>query len=327
MKKKRKRRRKRKSKKKDISWTNLLTSSHDFNSTHSSGNIRPFIVAHRGFSMVRPENSEQAIRDAASLGADAIEVDIQVTKDGIPILLHDSTLKRTTITHCPSKVDDLLYEEILLLDVGDGNPPPTLKRVLEVTHLPFILDLKVFSQEDISAVMRVLQEENAFKRVYVQSPRADVLEKLPTNVKKMVLFEPCIDMTNSCTVAQRATRCMMAKPLCQSLLSMAMLLVQNEACLTLHNRTNQEQSSKKCGFGMNVYVHDFDPSFVKRALCYGRSDLGIDVAFGWTVNTEHTARIAFGIGMDGIVTDTPEAVQWRDRWLRKPTVCLEPQMF
>src|SRR3990172_9502415 len=54
------------------------------------------IIAHRTCPKHAPENSLQGIRKAAELAADAVEVDVQRTLDGVPILMHDRTLRRTT---------------------------------------------------------------------------------------------------------------------------------------------------------------------------------------------------------------------------------------
>ena len=54
------------------------------------------IIAHRGASDRRPENTMSAFRQAVTDGADAIETDVQLSKDGVPVLIHDTLLKRTT---------------------------------------------------------------------------------------------------------------------------------------------------------------------------------------------------------------------------------------
>jgi glycerophosphoryl diester phosphodiesterase len=56
----------------------------------------PAIIAHRTLPLDAPENSLAGIRRAAELGADAVEVDVRLTRDGTPVLLHDALLLRTT---------------------------------------------------------------------------------------------------------------------------------------------------------------------------------------------------------------------------------------
>ena len=63
---------------------------------------RTIVTAHRGFSGRYPENTLTAMREAIRAGADIIEFDLRPTADGIPVLLHDPTLDRTSNAHgCP----------------------------------------------------------------------------------------------------------------------------------------------------------------------------------------------------------------------------------
>jgi glycerophosphoryl diester phosphodiesterase len=57
---------------------------------------RPWVIAHRGDSAHRPENTLEAARRAHERGADAWEFDVQLTRDAVPIVIHDETLARTT---------------------------------------------------------------------------------------------------------------------------------------------------------------------------------------------------------------------------------------
>ena len=56
----------------------------------------PTIHAHRGASAVAPENTLAAFRRAIQMGAEALEMDLQLTRDGQVVVLHDATLDRTT---------------------------------------------------------------------------------------------------------------------------------------------------------------------------------------------------------------------------------------
>ena len=59
------------------------------------------VIGHRGAAGLAPENTLESIETALSAGADAVEIDVRVTDDGVPILLHDSTLDRTTSARGP----------------------------------------------------------------------------------------------------------------------------------------------------------------------------------------------------------------------------------
>jgi glycerophosphoryl diester phosphodiesterase len=69
---------------------------HRFLEMLAGSRRRPAIVAHRGDSFHAPENTLEAARMAYEAGAEAWEFDVQLTRDGVPILLHDSSLRRTT---------------------------------------------------------------------------------------------------------------------------------------------------------------------------------------------------------------------------------------
>ena len=56
----------------------------------------PQLVAHRGYSLRYPENTLLAIEQAFIAGACYVECDVQLTQDGVPVLLHDNNLQRTT---------------------------------------------------------------------------------------------------------------------------------------------------------------------------------------------------------------------------------------
>ncbi|MFM9959889.1 MAG: glycerophosphodiester phosphodiesterase family protein [Planctomycetaceae bacterium] len=101
---------------------------------------RPEIIAHRGASADAPENTLAAIRLAWQQGADAAEIDIQLTADGQLVAIHDDTLMRTGGVDWPVK--DRTLVELQTLDVGSWKSPqfaderiPTLAEVLDSVPL------------------------------------------------------------------------------------------------------------------------------------------------------------------------------------------------
>jgi glycerophosphoryl diester phosphodiesterase len=97
---------------------------------------RPLIYSHRGASAYAPENTLSAFRLAAELGADGIEFDVKVTRDGRVIVLHDQTLDRTTSGSGNFKNYD--FDDLRKLDAGIKFPDkfrneriPTLEEVFE----------------------------------------------------------------------------------------------------------------------------------------------------------------------------------------------------
>ncbi|HKB07240.1 MAG TPA: glycerophosphodiester phosphodiesterase family protein [Candidatus Polarisedimenticolia bacterium] len=96
----------------------------------------PLRVAHRGASARAPENTLAAFREAIRLGADAIELDVQLSADGVPMVIHDDTVDRTTNGH--GSVACLASRDLRRLDAGAwfssrfrGERIPTLEEALE----------------------------------------------------------------------------------------------------------------------------------------------------------------------------------------------------
>ena len=94
-----------------------------------------FIWAHRGASAVAPENTLAAFVAALAAGADGIELDVHLTRDGVPVVIHDETVDRTT--NGSGRIRDLSHAEIDALDAGNwfgpqwrGEKVPTLADVL-----------------------------------------------------------------------------------------------------------------------------------------------------------------------------------------------------
>ena len=77
---------------------------------------RPLIIAHRGHSLEVPENTTEAYRRAIELGAEMIEADVHISRDGRLVMMHDSTLDRTTDGHGP--VSGATWSELAELDAG-----------------------------------------------------------------------------------------------------------------------------------------------------------------------------------------------------------------
>lgn len=77
---------------------------------------RPRIIAHRGASAIAPENTLLAFRLAAEAGADMLETDVQFSRDGAAVLIHDSDLARTT--DCIGLVSAMAWSELSVCDAG-----------------------------------------------------------------------------------------------------------------------------------------------------------------------------------------------------------------
>lgn len=93
----------------------------------------PRIIGHRGGGTLAPENTLAAIRKAAELGFDGVEFDVMLSSDGVPVLIHDETLERTT--NGRGSVAATPFAKLASLDAGAwfgpehrGEPLPTLEQ-------------------------------------------------------------------------------------------------------------------------------------------------------------------------------------------------------
>ena len=82
----------------------------------SSKFILPKLIGHRGVKNLKPENTLESITKAFDLGLECVEIDVKVSKDNIPLLLHDDTLDRTT--NGSGLVCNFTFDQINHLDAG-----------------------------------------------------------------------------------------------------------------------------------------------------------------------------------------------------------------
>ena len=138
------------------------------------------IAAHRGDEKVAPENSMAAIKSALENGADLVEVDLQLTKDSVVVLHHDSSLIRTA--GISDSIPNLHYDDIKDLDVGSffdksfkEERIPTLEEVFillkEYETGNLLLDVKTSGDEEELAreITNVIKAFNMEERVLIQS--------------------------------------------------------------------------------------------------------------------------------------------------------------
>lgn len=113
------------------------------------------VIAHRGASALAPENTVSAIKLAIERGAQAVEIDVHLTQDGHPIVIHDGTVERTTDRY--GAVAELTLESIRRMDAGTwfaaeyaGERIPTLAEALQAVPAPAWVNIHLRPHENAS---------------------------------------------------------------------------------------------------------------------------------------------------------------------------------
>lgn len=121
------------------------------------------VVAHRGASRTEPENTLVALEAALAAGADAVEIDVRLTSDGVPVIIHDADVSSTT--DGSGLIHEMTLAEVKRLDASPGRGPrqevPTLEEALQT----------VGDRGGVNLEIKNIPGEPAF-----DSPREAVLE-------------------------------------------------------------------------------------------------------------------------------------------------------
>ena len=131
-------------------------------------------IGHRGAAGLEPENTLRSFIRATVEGADAIELDLRLTRDDRLVVLHDATVDRTT--DGSGSAAEMTLEEIKRLDAGLGERVPTFEEVLEVTDLPIYAELKVV--EAAGPLAACIRERGLAGRVTPISFRSEALHRI-----------------------------------------------------------------------------------------------------------------------------------------------------
>src|ERR1044072_702205 len=228
------------------------------------------IIGHRGASAVAPENTIAAFREALAVGADGIEFDVRLTRDGVPVVIHDSTLRRTG--RLPHRVADLTSSEISKIDVGSwfsasfGNETvpglADLFTLFQSNNSTLYLEMKCDSPAEYrplaEACVKAIDEHSLRSRVVVecfQLPALEILKEIDPDIRTVALFEP--SFTNPSVLLD------------QRVINQAIDI--GAAAVALHHRLAREslvQKAKAAGLHVAVWTVD-DPAWIERASAIG----------------------------------------------------------
>lgn len=149
---------------------------------------RILITAHRGYSLEYPENTLLSMAKAVEAGADFIEFDLRSTKENVPLLLHDSILKRTT--NADGRPEDLTLAEIKELNASwfrwmrrfDAPLPekveiPTFEEVLAAFGGKVAMNIQIYlsSPESLAEACRLYRKYDMYDKGYMTIAEEEVM--------------------------------------------------------------------------------------------------------------------------------------------------------
>ena len=232
----------------------------------------PLVISHAGCAGHAPENTVAGVRRAIELGADAVEVDVQISADGIPVVIHDNTVDRTT--DGTGSVQTATLEELRRLNAAaaySGWPQreqiPTLAEVVQETSGRILLVIEIKHVDIEGAVLEVIRMNGAVENVWIWSTHPQVVGQLRQ-------YQPTIP----------AALGMGGEEWPDMLLFFREALWRNaQACTIEHSVLTPEIARAGRRHGLGPYV--------------------------WTVNEEDEMHRVLDCGVSGIITDYPDRLR------------------
>ncbi len=133
-------------------------------------------IAHRGASAYEPENTLRAFERAIQMGATMLELDIHLSRDGYPIVIHDAEVSRTT--NCKGQVSDMTLKQIRELDAGKGERVPTLTEVIDLARDRAKLYIELKGQRTPVPVVDALSSMAFMNQVIISSFYPWLIQKI-----------------------------------------------------------------------------------------------------------------------------------------------------
>jgi glycerophosphoryl diester phosphodiesterase len=271
-----------------------VTRPHGFSPPAVFAADRPLVFAHRGGSKIGPENTLLALGRGLAAGADGFECDVRLAADGVPVLIHDATLDRTTNARGPVHVHTAAALAALdatcrfvppgpswVVPAPEG--PPTLAAALaRFPRARVIVELKDDDPRLAEAVIGVVRSQAAVARVCAGSFHQAVLDRLRA-------LAPEITTSASRREAQWT--------LARSWLRWPVPMTPPYRAFQVPERAGR--------------LHVVTPAFVRRA---HRARARVQV---WTIDAPDDVRRLLSMGVDGIISDRPDlTVPARDAFVR-----------
>ncbi|MBL9214279.1 MAG: glycerophosphodiester phosphodiesterase [Opitutaceae bacterium] len=148
----------------------------------------PLVIAHRGASAEAPENTLAAFRRALALRVDAIELDVQLSRDGVPVVFHDAALRR--LTGEPGRLADRTWRQLRRLRVAGREPIPALAEVLRLTRGRAVVQIELKRGAAVAPVLRAVRRARAEDGVILASFEAGLVRdaaRLAPGIPRMLI--------------------------------------------------------------------------------------------------------------------------------------------
>ncbi|MDH5376972.1 MAG: glycerophosphodiester phosphodiesterase family protein [Gammaproteobacteria bacterium] len=165
------------------------------------------IVAHRGYAAKFPENTIEAFQAAVDLGVSHIELDVQLSADGQPVIVHDDTLQRTA--GIDQSVFELNAAELTQIEVGE---PERFGNRYKGIRLPLLSDLVTLLEKNPHVTAYVEIKDECIDEFGLEHVVKRVLGTLESVLRQCVIISynlPCLDLArrmNDCRIGWVLTR-------------------------------------------------------------------------------------------------------------------------
>ena len=257
--------------------------------------MRPVVFAHRGGLALAPENTIAAFDNGLACGADGLEFDVHLSKDGVPVVMHDPTVDRTT--NGTGALADLTAAELAALDAGYrferhgtfpfrglGHGVPALADLLDrYRAVPLIVELKTSEPRLAHAVVDLIRRAGAVDRVAIGSFHDGALDAVRAYAPEIRTGADVDEIKGGVSAA---------------------LFDNGRSPLQFHSFQVPEIFA-----GSRIV----SPEFIARA---HEAGAGVIV---WTINEPDDIRRLLDWGVDGLITDRPDVAAptvrewWADR--------------
>lgn len=132
-------------------------------------------IGHKGACGYEPENTLASFEKAVKMGADMVELDVRLTKDCIPVVIHDNNVKRTT--NAKGRVSKMTLSEIKELRIDDEHAVPTLEEVVELCSGQCLMDIEL-KVDAVKEVIGIVEQYDMVRDVIITSFNHKLLKRV-----------------------------------------------------------------------------------------------------------------------------------------------------